>query len=574
MPSLQETLRKHRAQKKDGEDRGGLPVTLLRYLKEQYDRIVARATRGFGKEADRGPGWQRHDPNRTAPAPGTGNRPGRDEIARIPMSKAEREAWAASPEGQQWRKQAEASIPADVLKHMNSPSGQERERRTEEFMESMREEMIERQSRGKPMTAGECGDRLEAGLDRINNEVREDWRPDQERSEPVHELRSRDELQRDGERRSQEFDRGYEALRAEVAERSADDRPMTSGEYEDRLEELYERDSKREAEIPPTVEEMRAWRAGDDGRAEAAELAAYGRSTGHEARPIDEKTFEKHYGELRDEMVERKAAGDPMTSGEYRRRHEAALVSAGQDYKVADWEAQRADLRSIGEDDPSAAERNPPRAQLVPMEELEAKEERCSAEYRKEYTALHDEVEEMNLTGERRPEDELDRRLEAVWEADRNRPAEIPATLEEVRRHRESLEGQAETRRMRREDRSDGKVDIDRERFDKGYEKLRSEVIERKAAGRPMSRGEFRDSYENLAADCGETPTAARRQAQQSELGGKPKEPERANDRSPDATPRSHGRRSHAPSPAAAPPSTSTYRAGSTTARETPAQTR
>ena len=240
----------------------------------------------------------------------------------------------------------------------------------------------------------------------------------------------------------------------------------------------------------------------------------------------------------------------------------------------------RSELRSIGEDDPTAVERNPPRCQLRSIEELEGTGERYSAEHKRDHNALYDEIEQMNRRGERMPEEELDQRIEAILDADDRRPAEIPPTVEEMRAYRDSARGGAETRELRMKTFNDGdrSVDlnpsIDPERFDKGYKELREEMLERKAEGRPMSRGEFQQSYERIAMEAGESRGVARKQAGHAEFGRTPPTRDRDRRHGAGAAREQGSGRPHVRAPAPAPPRATSHRTPSSSKREAPAQSR
>ena len=562
MPSLQETLNKHRGRTgQGGHDGESISETLLRHLKRQYDRTVGELMSHLGLDTggDRGRRHEQHYAKTVLPdgrtpsenaAAATREVKRQTQIAEIPESRAQREAWAASPEGQAYRKNVEAMTPPAIKAVLDSPEAQERMRRTDDSLEALRDEMIERKSQGDPMTVKEYEERVVETTREVGREIRaeaQEARIARERAEPVHELNSVDQMQSHGERWSRDHEQGYSALREEVIERSAQGTPMTNGEYEDRWDHLVAKDRSREAEIPPTVEQVQAWRASPEGQAEASELRAYANAEKHEYAEIDRDKFDAAYGRLREEMLQRKADGDPMTSGEYRDRHQSALEDAGQHWRVAGWEADRADLRSIGEaPTPAQAERNPPVGQLLSPEQLEREGERFSDECRQDYQALYDETSKLNAQGKQMPEEELDRRLAAVYHAEADREAAIPPSIEEIREWRASPQGQAEARELKAASRNDAfegeygdsNAKVNQGKLDKSYEKLRAETIERRESGRPMTRGEFRTAYENAATDAGHTWGTARREAQRTMLRSASSRRERdQQDRSPGREP-------------------------------------
>ena len=228
---------------------------------------------------------------------------------------------------------------------------------------------------------------------------------------------------------------------------------MGSQEYEDRLEYLTDQDMSRPVDVPPTLAELQQWRAGPEAWAERVELQAYAAAEGSErrrSRDIDQDKFDAAYEQLRSDVVDRQEAGDPMSAREYCRRHEHALVDAGQHWKVADWQTARADLRSIGEA-PSTDlfDRNPPAGQLRSIGELELRGDRFSDQFKEQYQALCDETSGLTAEGRRMPDAELERRIDAIHDADGDRAAAIPPALAELAEWRQSPAGRAEAAELK-----------------------------------------------------------------------------------------------------------------------------
>ena len=556
MSGLQDPLDQHRKHVADSlKAASGMSLVLVRYLKDAYDRAV----RGFMVTLDSSPDASSDrfpvsgDPDtapglsdyaRPRPDPSSSRVEGetsrRNRVADIPPSLEDHRAWAAGSDGQAWQRHLDSTMPADIKAALDTPQGRERLFRTDEMRERLRDEMLERQQQGEPMTVGEYEDRFVDGVVDVARQLhraRADLPDVSSRdrgpravdlvTDPVFDLHTVDQMQSKGERWTAAYEKGYDALRDEVVDRASRGRPMGSQEYEDRLEYLTDQDMSRPVDVPPALAELQQWRAGPEARAERAELHAYADAKGFECRDIDQDKFDAAYEQLRSDVVDRQEAGDPMSAREYCRRHEHALVDAGQHWKAADWQTARADLRSIGEA-PSTDlfDRNPPAGQLRPVEELELRGDRFSDQFKEQYQALCDETSGLTAEGRRMPDAELERRIDAIHDADGDRAAAIPPALAELAEWRESPAGRAEAAELKVHGMRDqqlaepdrGSSAFDQQRFDDSYAKLRDEMVDRKAAGDPMSDREFGRRYQDAAVDAGQSVPIARWEAQRLQL--------------------------------------------------------
>ena len=349
-------------------------------------------------------------------------------------------------------------------------------------------------------------------------------------SSPVFDLYTVEQMQSKGERWTADYEKGYTTLRDEVVDRATRGRPMTEREYEDRLDYLHDRDTSRPVQVPLTVEELQQWRGSREAGAERAELDAYASAEGFEVRDIHNDQFDAAYEELRTDVLDRQSAGDPMSVREYRQRHESALVDAGQHWRGADWQAARADLRSIGEaPSPAMFERNPPAGQLRSIDELERAGDRFTDEYKQRYQVLCDETSSRAAEGDRMPDDELDRRLDAIYDDVRGREAAIPPALDDLREWRATPEGRAEVAELKAHSMGAEHLashlyaenrdrPFDQQQFDDSYKKLRDDMVDRKAGGDPILAREFAQRYEDAAVDAGQSRTISSWEAERIQL--------------------------------------------------------
>ena len=112
-------------------------------------------------------------------------------------------------------------MPADIKAALDTPQARERLFRTDEMRERLRDEMVERQQQGEPMTVGEYEDRFVDGVVNVARELhhaRVDLpdAPFRDRgpravdpvTDPVFALHTVDQMQSHGERWTAAYEKG------------------------------------------------------------------------------------------------------------------------------------------------------------------------------------------------------------------------------------------------------------------------------------------------------------------------------------------------------------------------------